>query len=250
MLKSSSNDFTGKKMTYFWRLSKLSLLFATLASGPGFADDDPQHSLIAIVDVAIHATKTHAQQMGYKNVAVETRPLDNRLQLPLCSEPLTTSLPGSGSALGAISVGVRCAGLKPWTIYVRTEVSALESIPVLARPLSRHSIISKDDLKLITRPLQSSKKNTLVDTDEIIGQELTRSLPAGSELRPVHLRAPKIIKRGQQVTVKMNLSSLEVRSQGKALNDAAAGEAVTVTNLNSGKKVRGIALPDGSVIVQ
>lgn len=87
------------------------------------------------------------------------------------------------------------------------------------------------------------------DPQQIIGMELTRPLNAGSTIRISHLRPPKVIKRGQQVTLVTGLDGLEVRIQGKALRDAAAGERVAVTNLSSGKQIEGTAHSDGTVSV-
>ena len=75
------------------------------------------------------------------------------------------------------------------------------------------------------------------------------SVESGSSIRIDQLRAPKVIKRGQQVTLLTGLNGLEVRIQGKALRDAAAGERVTVTNLSSGKQIEGTAHSDGTVSV-
>ena len=63
------------------------------------------------------------------------------------------------------------------------------------------------------------------------------------------LRYPRVVIRGQQVTLVTGLGGLEVRTQGKALRDAVAGKRVTVVNLNSGRQVEGIALSDGTVRV-
>jgi flagella basal body P-ring formation protein FlgA len=85
--------------------------------------------------------------------------------------------------------------------------------------------------------------------EQIIGMELTRSLDAGSTIGVNQLRPPKVIKRGQQVTLVAGAGNLQVRMQGKALGDATAGERVRVTNLSSNQQVEGIANSDGTVSV-
>ncbi len=204
----------------------------------------------AIVDAAVAASQERARQHGYDNVSVTVRPLDQRLKLPSCSQPLTSTISTAGAVLGAVSVGVACGGEKPWTIYVRSHVVAQRSIPVLARPLPRHALVSRDDLQLVNQPVDSNVQGMIEDPEQIIGMQLTRALNAGSIVRVNQLRKPKIIKRGQQVTLVSGAGGLEVRIQGKALTDAASGERVAVSNLSSGRQVEGIAHSDGTVSVQ
>ena len=237
-------------MTIFWRWC-LTLQLMVAAHGfmalPAYAED--YQSLDSITAAAVAAGETSARQRGYNKVSVNVRALDQRLRLPLCNKPLSTSIPQSDQILGSVSIGVACTGSKPWTIYIRTHISAQRSVPVLARTLARNTIITKADLKLVDQSVEGSTPGMVFDPQQIIGMELTRSLNAGSTVRISHLRPPKVIKRGQQVTLVTGLGGLEVRIQGKALRDAAAGERVAVTNLSSGKQIEGTAHSDGTVSV-
>jgi len=242
-----------QKMTEFWRQclhTGLLLLIVVVgfAAGPVMyaSSEQPLDSLTAI---AVLASKESALRQGYENITVTTRPLDKRLRLPLCNQALSTFAPQNNQVLGAISIGVRCAGTNPWTIYVRTNVSAQQAVPVLTSPLGRHAVIGKNDLHLIDMPLQSMPNGIIYDADKIIGMELTRPLDAGVPFKLNQLRLPRVVIRGQQVTLVTGLGGLEVRTQGKALRDAVAGKRVTVVNLNSGRQVEGIALSDGTVRV-
>lgn len=237
-------------MTIFWRCGCRALLaiagFSLIAP---WASADANHPLDSISAAALAASEERARQHGYDNVSVEVRPLDQRLRLPHCQEPLSSFIPQANQVLGSVSVGIACTGDKPWTIYVRTQVSAQQAVPVLARPLARNTLITEADIKMIKQPVKSASNGVIYDPQQIIGMELTRQLDAGSVVRVTHLRAPKVIKRGQHVTLITGLEGLEVRIQGKALRDAASGERITVTNLSSGKQIEGIAHSDGTVTV-
>jgi flagella basal body P-ring formation protein FlgA len=129
-------------------------------------------------------------------------------------------------------------------------VTALESIPVLNKPLARNDIITVDDLDLVRQPIGQTSGGTVFEVEQLVGMQLTRALDAGATLRLSNLRKPDVIKRGQQVTLVSGAKGLEVRIAGKALGNAAEGEIVTVSNLSSGKRVQGIAHADGTVSVQ
>lgn len=238
-------------MTIFWRLRLYTSFFIAMCCGANaIADAQAIQALPSITAAAVVASQERAKEQGFEQVAVEVRPLDNRLRLTQCSEPLSTFVPQASQALGSISVGIRCKAPKPWTIYVRTVVSAQQAIPVLARSLARNTVISEADIKLVNQPLKAQANGVIYNPEHIIGMELTRPLDAGSTIKVNQLRAPKVVKRGQQVTLVAGSNGLEVRIQGKALKDAAEGELVTVTALDTGKKVQGIAHSDGTVSVQ
>lgn len=238
-------------MTKFWRTiaaAPLAVFAGSIALAS--ASTEPYQSLDSIVTTAANASEERAKNEGYENVSVEVRPLDARLRLRQCQEPLSTFAPQAGQILGSVSMGVRCSDAKPWTIYVRTQVTAAQNVPVLTKSLPRNAVITAADIKLVQRPLQSAGNGLVYDPSQIIGKELKRQLDAGSAIRISQLRAPKAIKRGQQVTLITGLSGLEVRNQGLALRDAVAGERVAVKNLSSGKQIEGIARSDGTVSVQ
>ena len=71
------------------------------------------------MDIARDVATTAAIARGYDDVMVSIRPLDSRLAPAMCDEPLQALPANTTRTLGAVSVGVRCNGTKPWTIYVR-----------------------------------------------------------------------------------------------------------------------------------
>ncbi|MFT6276603.1 MAG: flagella basal body P-ring formation protein FlgA [Halioglobus sp.] len=238
-------------MTKFWHyLLAITLVVGNLVFVISSSSAESMQTLESIVAAAATSGAERAKKRGYESVKTEVRPLDSRLRLPQCSQALSTLTPATEQVLGSVNIGVRCSGDKPWTIYVRTNVSATQSIPVLARPMVRGAIITSGDLLMVEQPLHSAAKGAIYDPNQIIGMELVRALDAGSQIRVSQLRLPKVVLRGQQVTLIASFNGLDVRIQGKALKDAAAGDRVAVTNLSSGKRVEGIAHSDGTVWVQ
>lgn len=206
--------------------------------------------LEAITATAIAAGEERAKLHGHNNISVEVRPLDKRLRLPRCDEPLNGVIPQTSQALGAISVRIECATPKPWSIYVRAKVIAQRAVPVLTRPLARNATVSAADIRLVNMPVESVSNGIIFDPQQIIGMEVVRSLDADSTIRINQLRAPTVVKRGQLVTLIAGAGGLEVKIQGKAMGDAVEGERVSVSNLSSGKKVEGTANSDGTVTVR
>ena len=71
----------------------------------------------------------------------------------------------------------------------------------------------------------------------------------GAVLFPALLAPARLVKRGQSVVIVGISGGFQVRAQGKALADAAAGDSVAVENLSSRRVVQGLVQPDGTVRV-
>ena len=87
--------------------------------------------------------------------SIEITELDRRLTLTQCDIPLESYDPPSFRKLGRTSVGIRCNGVKPWSLFVSAQVSVELPVLVARRPLSRGRIIAPGDLEL--RPINSDE---------------------------------------------------------------------------------------------
>jgi flagella basal body P-ring formation protein FlgA len=206
-------------------------------------------SLSAIAGVAAVALESAAKAKGYQNIEVQIRPLDNRIQLADCGEQLTTLPSTQQHVLGAMSVGVRCNGPQPWTLYVRGNVTAQQAVPVLKHAMGRGDIIGPGDITVEQRLIGSDTGGTITDPEDLLGYAARRPLRQGDEIQFSDVVAPQIIERGQQVTILSAYGGLQVSMQGKALANGAAGDRVLVTNLSSGKRVEGVVNPRGEIVV-
>lgn len=226
------------------------LLFAAMAM-PALlgtaARAETLHPLEDVVAAATRAATDAAQAQGYSDLEITARPLDSRLRLQACAEPLETFSSPNASVLGPVSVGVRCAQPSAWTLYVRLDVSTRATLPVLTDNLPRGTVISERDLILVERTITNATDAVILDPQQAIGLELVRPASAGSTLRHSQLRPPQLIARGQTVTLIAGSEGLQVTMQGRAMANAAAGDRLLVTNLASGRRVEGIVSADGSV---
>ena len=62
---------------------------------------------------------------------IQVNPLDPRLRMPLCSQPLDASLESPAQPLGRVTVRVRCDGSAPWTIFVPATVRLFRDVVVV-----------------------------------------------------------------------------------------------------------------------
>ncbi|MCU0935003.1 MAG: flagellar basal body P-ring formation protein FlgA [Gammaproteobacteria bacterium] len=179
----------------------------------------------------------------------EVNELDPRLRLARCQEPLELSLPGANPRAGSLTVGVRCSGERPWSIFVPARARTLGPVVVLARSVTPGASLTAADVKVEERDLTSAPAGHFPDPAAVLGRTLKRSLAPGQPLTASVVASSLRVRRGERVVLVARLAGVDVRMQGEALRDAAVGETVTVRNLSSQRVVEGRVGSDGSVEV-
>lgn len=176
--------------------------------------------------------------------------LDSRLRLTRCSVPLTPFLPAGGWRSGNVTVGVKCTGHHPWTLYVTASVRKFEDIVVAARALHRDLILTIDDLELARRDTTDLRNGYFTSIQDALSLRLRRTVAQGAYLKPSAVAKRIAVKRGEQVTLIAGGGLLVVRSAGEALADGARGEVIPVRNSVSQKIVDGVVVAQGLVRVR
>lgn len=190
-------------------------------------------------------TKTVYQQPAEINIGK----LDSRLRLRQCNLPLDVYLPTGSRDLGRFTLGVRCSGQKPWSLHVPVTVTIYQKVIVTARSLPRGKILTGNDLKFAKHDKSKLPAGYMDELTEGVGMELKRQLSNGAPLTTSMIRKPKIIKRGQRVSIIARAGGMEVRMAGKAMAHGAVGDRIRVLNLKSKKKIEGTVTPSGDIRV-
>lgn len=221
------------------RLLVLLVAVVALASA-GHASASGFEPVERIAAAAISAVAPDAA--GLPNVSAEAA-IDSGLRMPECSGGLSAHVGNRGVA------EVSCAGPMAWKLFVPVRVTRLESVLVLTRPVGAGQTLSEDMLRVETRNTGNLTTGSLSAPTQATGQVAARALMAGTVLAHTDLRPPRLVRRGDLVTLVARRSGLEVRSQGRALGDAGISEQVNVENLGSRRQIRGRVNPQGEVEV-
>lgn len=170
---------------------------------------------------------------------IHLRNLDPRLRLPKCEVALEAFLPSGAKTVGNTSVGVRCPGSRPWTVYQSANVQIFDQVVVANRFLDKGTILSAADLKTERRELSALTGGYETVPDRLIGRQSRRALTAGTVIGSQDLKAVPLIKQGETVTLVSRQGGMEVRSSGIALGDADLGQRIRVRNETSKRVVEG-----------
>lgn len=182
-------------------------------------------------------------------VQVEVGRLDPRLRLHRCDQAIEAFYPPGSRRHGNTTVGVRCNGSTPWSLYVPVRVLDMQTVIVAARNLPAGGLISDSDLSVEMRDVGRLQGDYFNNIDQLVGKQLAHSLSAGQVMAARHIRVPNAIKRGQRVTLLANQNGFEVRMTGTAMDDGGVGERIRVKNITSSRVIEGVVNDDGSISV-
>ncbi|WP_439138805.1 flagellar basal body P-ring formation chaperone FlgA [Roseicyclus sp.] len=129
-------------------------------------------------------------------------------------------------------------------IWITTPKLMAETV-IAAGTIRGQSLIMASDVA--TAP--GMTPGALSDPADAIGMEAAVNLYAGRPIRPGDLRPPAIIERNAIVTIRYDHGALTIVAEGRAMDRAAAGEALRVMNLSSRSTVIAIAATPGLVTV-
>ena len=115
--------------------------------------------------------------------------------------------------------------------------------------ISRHTILSADDLKTDFRDISMLGDNQISKPEQAIGKQLSKSLREGDLIFGRLLKSPPLVKRGDLVTIIAKSGGLQITAPGKVNNAGALGEIVRVKNLMSRRILQARVVDQGVVEV-
>lgn len=178
---------------------------------------------------------------------LSTGKMDPRLKLVRCDQPLSFQMQNNSARSNRLLVKARCAGSKPWAMFVPLEAKIWKTVVVALRPLNRNSTVRADDISLREVAAELLTGRYIQSPDLAIGMVLTRSIESGRPLQSSQLVAPKLIKRGDQVVIVATTGGISVRMAGTAMADGRRDEQITVKNKSSKRLIKVRVVAPGTV---
>lgn len=207
------------------------------------------HSHQQIIDEVRTFVYESLANLQDNDIEVSVNPIDNRLRLAQCDQPLNLFWAPGSQRKGHTTVGIRCDGSSPWKFYHGVDIAVFEDVWVSTNQLTRGSIITKDNLSV--RRMNTSRGNSrYISANQVInGLRTRRDIRSGEVLSITMLEKNDIVKRGDRVTLIARNNGIEVRAAATAKQSAASGERITVINDKTKKEVEGVLTSDFMVYV-
>ena len=224
--------------------ASLSAIVPAYSSAASFQSPEMLH--------AIAMTFLEQQTARQQNLEAEISigRLDRRLRLTECTTKPTAFLAAGAKLQGKLSVGLRCTGNKPWTVYLTAQIKSFTHVITAAHALPRGTLLSSADLMTVRQDVSQLRSGYFTQNKNVVGKILKRPMSAGQAFSVKNVKPPLLVRRGDEVVILATTGGLQVRVKGKALKDAALGERVPVRNKQSKRIVQGTAVKAGVVSIQ
>lgn len=178
---------------------------------------------------------------------VDIGPIDPRLSLPHCPEPLFSLASGS-KLYGPGNLEVLCRHPSAWSLFLTYQIALRGPALLASRPLAAGSVPGPDDVTSETITYTSDPGRYPQDVGKLRGAALTRPVARQSPITVDILRIQPIIKSGQRVRIRVEGVGFQVSQTGIAQGQAAIGDSLRLKT-PSGRFVQGIVQTDGSVVI-
>ncbi|MEQ9888061.1 flagellar basal body P-ring formation chaperone FlgA [Pectobacterium zantedeschiae] len=165
-------------------------------------------------------------------------------QWPQCEVPQIT-LPGNTKMWGNVSLSVRCGQQRR---FIQTEVQVTGNYVTSSRPINRGTTLTEKDISLTKGRLDLLPLRPILTLQGAQGAVVLRDLTPGQVITASMIRRAWVVKAGQSVQIIAQGAGFTVNGEGKAMNNAATGQAVRVRTAN-GQIVSGITNEDGIILI-
>ncbi len=176
-------------------------------------------------------------------LSVHIDPPDPRLRLGVCEQALEAfAPPGYRPVLGRQVIGVRCAGARPWKLYVTATSDRVVPVVVARRRLNRGDVISAADVELTRLAVGRFRRGYLTRLEAAVGRVVRQGLDPGELVAPSRIDRQRVVSRGQRVTLETGATGIRIRMGGVAQSAGGVGDRIEVRNVSSGRVVEGVVL--------
>jgi flagella basal body P-ring formation protein FlgA len=174
-----------------------------------------------------------------ENVEVRVSPFqpvslpDSRMSLRVLRP--SNVAPGAQSFL----IAAESSGKEHARLWVKAEVRVFDDVVVSSQPLASQEVVKPSDVRIERREISGLQARPFYAVDEVVGQQVARSIAVNETLTQKKLERPTVMRRGSAVRLVYETGALRVETPGVAEENGRIGDMVQVKNASSGKLLRG-----------
>lgn len=207
-----------------------------------------------------------AQSQNLPLAAIEFAPLDPRVQLQDCNQPLVVDWPFASRE----TVRVRCTTQPGWQLYLRLQsnnrpgalpgpANASRGTAIAQAPAMRDAVVARQlvqrgakiDTGLfeeVSLPAQGMDPQAVASLRDLMHGELVRDVAAGQVIRSHDIRRAVLVKQGQATLMTVGSpGDFQISVRVEALQDGRMGEQIRLKNPESGRLLSGVVVGPNAV---
>ena len=175
--------------------------------------------------------------------------IDNRLKVVPC-HPLPHVRYLNKNQIGRPTLSISCQNPSSWSFIVPTTVKVFHPIVIAKQRIDKGQSIDPIHLTLTVMDITSLHQGYFTTPEGLDGFIAKSNIGVNSVISPRSLIKPKVIFKGDKVTLLVHKGSISVRMSGIALGDGREGRQIRVRNKSSARIVKGTVLGPGTVQIQ
>ena len=179
-------------------------------------------------------------------VEVLPNSIDQRLNLKPCQQPLVLSIAGNGEIRRSTTVTTICPDQPGWRIFVPVKIRIQKPVVAAAAPIAKGSLLTADNMTVtyIDSFMQSGDMTT--DMTQLIGARSKRDLKNNQPIRQTQIC---VVCRDDTVEIIASKGGMEIKTNGRALQDGALNDTIRVQNIRSQRIISAVVSGVGKVNV-
>lgn len=135
-------------------------------------------------------------------------------------------------------------------LQINGRLHKLTNVPVLNKALNHGDVIRARHIDTIQMRSARINSGTILNANDLVGMTPRRMVLDGKAVTVNDVEAPRIVKRGDSVTLNFKSGTLELSAMGKALEHGSKGDMVRVVNSSSNRTIEAMVTGEREVTVQ
>lgn len=151
----------------------------------------------------------------------------------------------TGSFNALLTVSDKNEAVKPLSISgLAYEVA---EVAVLKNPVERNQIITNSDIDIVRLPINQVSAKFAITQEDIAGKKAKKNLRIGRPIRKSDIALPRLVSRGDLVTILYQTGNLTISARGIAMENGVKGGSIRVKNPHSKRMMDAVVTGPGIV---
>lgn len=175
--------------------------------------------------------------------------IDSRIRFKQCSKALEASSSLSKRIAKSWTIGVRCYGDTPWSIYIPVKTSLTRKMFVSKTTIIRGEAITPDKIILMEQEISHQNQKHFSILANITGREARRTIRPNRVINSSMLQEALLVHKKEAVLIYAKSPALQISMKGTALKNGRYNEMIKVRNNSSNKIIDALVTARGIVSV-
>lgn len=177
-----------------------------------------------------------------ETIEVQANPGNIAFEVKACLADLAVSYPKDANREQATSVELTCNDSQPWQVIVPVNIQIFTKVLAAKRSIPPKQTLTEEDLDYTVYNKNHLYNGYFSKKEDVVGNQSTCLIPAGTILTKKNIELPVIIHRNQLVSISSQSNSVIVTMQGVAKTDGALNSVIKVFNPSSQRTIDAIVV--------